>query len=695
MFEKENKEIFNHKIENFEIKEALPASPQKMGAIFVGNGCNVSIYANTKNIHTIDIHTSVRDNTVAQAWRLSSKSNDKGIFCGFIPDLEPGDFYHISAHDKLNQNQRLLDPYARAITLEPELRAIVADEYFDWEGDKQLNIPMSETIIYEGHVKGLTKLMDDIPEEIRGTYAGIASDKFISHLKKLGITALELMPIQQFMSEPELIKRNQSNYWGYNTIGFFAPHAEYSSDKRPGAQVDEFKNMVKKLHQSGIEVILDVVYNHTAEGPDNGRTISFKGLDKEGYYHLENGKHCDFSGCGNTFNASTDAGLNFIIESLEYWAKQMHVDGFRFDLAPCLARRDKDHEVDMKGRFMKALESNPVLRDLKLIFEPWDCKNNESNSYPGDSDDSDSRPFKCWVWNGNTRDTIRKYSKGDGDTGELASSLAGSNLKSRSINLATAHDGFTLNDCTSYNDKHNYENGEYNHDGSDNNHSRHYGVEGPTDDPEVNSLRRKVARTMLMMTILANGTPMISHGDEILRTQNGNNNAYCQDNETTWIDWNITTDKEKFFEFTSAIIDIRKKNGVFKRSSPFTGQSPSLDSIETDVAWFRDDGRQFEINDPAWHRKQLLGMYLSGIALKNALGETYNDHTYLFYANGTDSDQEIILPKDKHYAGVHELVVDTSKEDSFPENEIIDQETLVVKPLSAILLRKIASHLYR
>jgi glycogen operon protein len=728
----------------FEDREAIEASEKygplyeadlgdssKMGVRLENDGCNIAVWAGTADVVDICTYDTADHNKVRERWRLNNNEEDhSGIFCGFIPDMRVGDIYGLRVHgdwDPANQktynyNKLLIDPYARAITgsfqatidgvqnyhigepvnqygdyvdynneddSAPYIpRCVVVDESYDWGDDQRPCIPKSEVVLYEGHVKGMTYLRNDISEEQRGKYSGIASEAFTGYLKELGITSLEVMPVQQFVSEPHLQSKNLTNYWGYNTLGFFAPHAEYSSSNQLGGQVKEFKDMVKHLHEANIEVIMDVVYNHTPEGSEGGPTLSFKGLGGDELYHFgPDNKHSNYSGCGNTINASSDAGLNFILESLHYWAQDMHVDGFRFDLAPILAREQPYGNVNINGRFMESIQNDPILNKLKIIAEPWDCSDYKLGSF------SD-----IWnEWNDQFRDCMRDFWRGEGNLGDFASKMAGSFSADRTINFITAHDGFTLNDLVSYNDKHNLDNGENSNDGSNNNRSYNFGYEGPTDSEEIKNRRMQVMRSMLLSMFVAAGTPMLSHGDEMMRTQNGNNNAYCQDNETSWVDWDMSAEQKQFFEYVASIIYFRKTHPVFSNLFNCTGRPVVESSGEADLAWFRSDGYQFEFNDEAWRRKKVIGMYMSGIALGKTIqtGTITNGHSFLYYANGTYEDQEIDLPKLRPYAGDYEIVIDTTTcEISNGENGIqVEMDKFVIKALSAVILKRTTSRL--
>lgn len=710
------------------VYECGPGNYDKMGISLEKNGCNFAIWAGTADIVDVCLFDSKDHNKAIERWRLAKTDKEKsGIFCGFIPNMKVGDLYGLRAHGEwspvdqkiYNYNKLLIDPYARAITgnfsstvdgqsdtcvyeqvdscrnyvsqnnedSAPYVpRCIVVDESYDWGNDKKPRISKGKTVLYEGHVKGITKLFNDIPEQERGKFTGVASKPFIEHLKKLGVTTLELMPVQHFVSEPHLQKKGLTNYWGYNTLGFFAPHADYAIDSQHGEQVKEFKDMVKSLHESNIEVILDVVYNHTPEGGESGPTLMFKGLDERELYHFDNNKKLsNYSGCGNTVNASSDAGLNFILESLHYWAEDMHVDGFRFDLATILAREQPNGDINMHGRFMNALQNDPVLNKLKIIAEPWDCAGYELGEFDN-----------VWSeWNDKFRDSMRDYWIGDGNLGEFASKLAGSFSAGKVVNFITAHDGFTLNDLVSYSCKHNLDNCENGNDGTDNNRSFNFGHEGSTDNAGINERRIRVMRSMLLSMFIAAGTPMLSHGDEIMRTQNGNNNAYCQDSETSWMHWDLLKDQQKFFDYVSDIIHFRKAHPVFGKTSGFTGNPVLGSGSEADVAWFRGDGHQFEYNDNAWQYKGTIGMYMSGIAL-NSTVQLKTDYSFLYYANGTHEDQEIYLPKQRPYAGNYEVIIDSSTGEVLPVDygKIIETNRFVIKALSAVVLKRTSSHLF-
>ena len=509
------------------------------------------------------------------------------IFHGHVHDVPVGTRYGFRVYGpwdpnighRWNPNKLLIDPYARAIEGELRLdasifghvgtddlafnaadsadfvpRAIVVDSEFDWGADKFHHVPWGDTVIYEAHVKGLTKLHPGVPEHQRGTYAGVAHPVIIEHLKSLGVTAVELMPVHQFVNEIHLMETGLTNYWGYNSIGYFAPHAAYSSSGTRGEQVIEFKQMVKDLHAAGLEVILDVVYNHTAEGNEMGPTLSFRGIDNDDYYRLrDSGRHyTDYPGTGNTLDISKPHVLQLVMDSLRYWVTEMHVDGFRFDLASALAR--SMHDVDMLGTFMSTIHQDPVLRRVKLIAEPWDVG-------PGGYQVGEF-PSLWTEWNGKYRDCIRDFWRGATGIGEVGWRLTGSadlyasegRRPFASINFITAHDGFTMNDLVSYESKHNEANLEGNRDGTNDNRSRNYGVEGPTSDPAINRVRQRQMRNLFATLALSTGVPMFTAGDEFGRTQQGNNNAYCQDNEISWLEWQLTKPQQDLLHFNQQVM---------------------------------------------------------------------------------------------------------------------------------------------
>ncbi len=581
---------------------------------------------------------------------------------------------------RCNPAKLLLDPYAKATVGEYEwdrsvfsydfddpeatndddslphvMLGVVINPFFDWEGESRPRTPYHETLVYEAHVKGLTQLHPDVPENLRGTYAGIAHPAVVEHLTKLGVTAIELMPVHQFVQDDALVQKGLRNYWGYNTIGFFAPQESYAATTGLGQQVQEFKAMVKALHAAGIEVILDVVYNHTAEGNHLGPTLSMKGIDNVAYYRLVEDDlqyYMDYTGTGNSLNVRHPHSLQLIMDSLRYWVTEMHVDGFRFDLASTLAR--EFYDVDKLSTFFELVQQDPVVSQVKLIAEPWDIG-------PGGYQVGGFPPQ--WTeWNGAYRDTVRDFWRGEPALGEFASRVAGSsdlyeNSGRRpfaSINFVTAHDGFTLRDLVSYNEKHNEANGEDNNDGEGHNRSWNHGVEGPTDDEHVNALRSREQRNFITTLLLSQGVPMLLHGDELGRTQDGNNNGYAQDNELTWVHWDQAD--QGLIEFTAAVSRLRREHRTFRRRQFFTGQADEngLD----DIVWLHPDGRPMEEGD--WDSGQKsLGMYLNGDAIntRDSRGKPITDDHFLLFFNA-DGDREVTLPP-AAYAEAWDVLIDT------------------------------------
>jgi glycogen operon protein len=516
--------------------------------------------------------------------RLPLEADDRNVWRGRATQAAHGTRYGYRVHGpwdpanglRCDPTKLLLDPYARAID---GLCSVVVDEPFDWGGDRPPRTPPADSIIYEAHVTGFTKLHPDIPAALRGTYAGVAHPAAIDHLQRLGVTAIELLPVHQFVHDRALVERGLRNYWGYQSIGFFAPHDEYSSSGRRGEQVSEFKAMVRALHAAGIEVLLDVVYNHTAEGDEHGPTLCFRGIDNAAYYRLaaDRRRYVDDTGCGNTLDIHRPHGLQLVMDSLRYWVQEMHVDGFRFDLAASLGRQTSD--FDPFGGFLDAIGQDPVLSEVKLIAEPWDV--GWGGYELGDF------PPRWSEWNGRYRDTVRDYWRGaPGVLADLATRLMGSSdlyggerRPTASVNLVTVHDGFTLNDLVSYDGKHNEANGEGNRDGTDDNRSWNCGAEGLTDDPGVLALRARQRRNLLATLLLSDGIPLLLAGDELGRTQQGNNNAYCQDNAISWIDWRAADDD--LAGFVAALCRLRRDVGVFRRARF---------ASEREAAWLRPDG---------------------------------------------------------------------------------------------------------
>lgn len=696
-----------------------PGSPYPLGATWDGKGINFAVYADNATAVELCLFSTPADEAEFAKIKLIERSHQ--IWHAYLPDLKPGQLYGYRVHGpydpanghRYNPNKLLIDPYAKAIAgtidwddslfgyevghPEEDLsfsetdsapfipKSVVVNHEFDWEGDKAPRTPYHLSIIYETHVKGFTQLHPDIPEEIRGTYAALAHPVTINYLKDLGITAVELMPVHHFVADRHLKERGLTNYWGYNTIGFFAPDVCYSSSGVLGEQVTEFKNMVKELHRAGIEVILDVVYNHTAEGNHLGPTLSFKGIDNASYYRLTDDKryYMDYTGTGNTLNANLPNVLRLMMDSLRYWIEEMHVDGFRFDLASTLAR--ELHEVNRLSAFFDIIHQDPTISQVKLIAEPWDVGEGgyQVGKFPPD-----------WAeWNGKYRDCIRDYWRGaDSMLGEFAARLTGSpdlyqndyRRPTASINFVTAHDGFTLEDLVSYNEKHNEANGEDNMDGESHNRSWNCGAEGPTTDPAVIELRKRQKRNFITTLFLSQGVPMLVAGDEIGRTQGGNNNAYCQDNEISWLDWK-NADTE-FLEYVKRVIRIVKNHPTFCRHRWFQGQPIKGVGLE-DIGWFLPDGT--EMSDEHWNTgfAKSLAIYLNGRGIHaiGPKGETMIDDTFYLIFNAHHEKLDFVLPPRK-YAKSWSMVLDTSTAEEIEEHYNAGN-TITAEGRSIILLK--------
>jgi len=671
-----------------------PGYAYPLGATWDGSGVNFTLFS--ENATAVEL--CLFDGGQQETARIRLRERTDQVWHTYVPEARPGQRYGYRVHGpydpaqghRFNPNKLLLDPYAKAIdgsvqwseavfgytmgAADADLtmderdsaagmpKSVVIDTAFTWGNDRRLRTPWNETVIYELHVKGFTARHPDVPEELRGTYAGLIAPAPINHLKSLGVTAVELMPIHHFVVDKYLIDKGLTNYWGYNSIGFFAPDIGYASARGLGQQVTEFKTMVKTLHEEGIEVILDVVYNHTAEGNHLGPTLCFRGIDNAAYYRLvadDRRHYMDYTGCGNTLNMTHPRTLQLLMDSLRYWIQEMHVDGFRFDLASALARELDD--VDRLGSFFDIIHQDPVISQVKLIAEPWDL---------GDGGYQVGNFPVLWAeWNGIYRDTTRAYWKGDeGQAGSLAYRLTGSSdlyghggrRPYASINFVTAHDGFTLHDLVSYNDKHNEANGEENRDGHDHNVSWNSGVEGPTDDPAILDLRYRRMRNFLATLVLSQGVPMIAHGDELARTQNGNNNAYCQDNEIAWVDWNLDDRRRELLQFTRELIALRKAHPVFRRRQFFYGRRIRGSEVK-DLSWFRPDGK--EMTDDDWNNPhtRCFGLRMAGDAIVevDTRGEPIVDETFLILLNAYHEPVNFVLPV--HQSGAQwEPVVDTS-----------------------------------
>jgi isoamylase len=667
----------------------LPGKPYPQGATWDGSGVNFSIYSEDAKAVNLCLF---EDPQSAECETIALRESTGRIWHCYIHGVRPGQYYGFridGAYEpenglRFNPAKLLIDPYAKALagnldwnapvfgyeTGNPDEdlkrddrddvaavpKGVVTVPAFDWENDRPPLTPLHDSIIYELHVKGFTARHPDIPEDIRGTYAALTHPLVIEYLKNLGVTAVELMPVHAFLDDKFLLDRGLRNYWGYNTINFFSPEARYSSSGDRGGQIGEFKTMVKALHRAGIEVILDVVYNHSAEGNQLGPTLSFRGVDNRTYYRLLQDKqryYMDYTGTGNTLNVRHPQVLKLIMDSLRYWVLEMHVDGFRFDLAAALARELQ--EVDRLSAFFDIINQDPVISQVKLIAEPWDV---------GEGGYQVGKFPTLWAeWNGRYRDVVRRYWKGDdGQLAELGYRLTGSSdlyqhdgrRPTASINFVTAHDGFTLQDLVSYNDKHNEANGEENRDGTNDNHSWNCGVEGPTEDAGILELREREKRNFLATLLISQGVPMICGGDEIGRTQNGNNNAYAQDNETSWFDWNLFGKRRALLEFTRGLIKLRQSHPnlhrrKFFQDRPIGPEAPDrlVDGRqEADIQWFRPDGQG--MSDQEWHAGwvRCIGMLLNGRTLEdvNMLGEPLVDETMLILLNPHHEPIRFYLP---------------------------------------------------
>lgn len=669
-----------------------------LGASYDGAGVNFALYSQVAQ----KVELCLFDEHDAET-RIEMTERNSYVWHNYIPGLHPGQRYGYRVYGpydpvhglRCNPNKLLLDPYAKAIegnidgdeslfsywfkspddnsamndldSAAHTMKSAVINPYFDWGNDQHPYISYHDSVIYEAHVRGMTNLNMDVPPDIRGTYAGLAYPSVIEYLKKLGITAIELMPIHQFVNDSFLQEKGLSNYWGYNTIGFFAPHNAYSSSGERGEQVNEFKSMVKAYHHAGMEVILDVVYNHTAEGNHMGPTLSFKGIDNASYYRLVEGDqqhYFDTTGTGNSLLMRSPHALQLITDSLRYWVTEMHVDGFRFDLAATLARQFQ--EVDKLSAFFDIVEQDPIISRVKLIAEPWDLG---SGGYQ-----VGGFPSSWSEWNGRYRDTVRDFWRSQPSTlPEFASRLMGSSdlyqVNGRrpvaSVNFITAHDGFTMNDLVSYNEKHNEANGEGNRDGESNNRSWNCGVEGPTNIPDVNDLRQRQMRNMFATLLFSQGIPMICGGDEVARTQQGNNNAYCQDNEISWTNWHLDKGRKELLAFVSKLIHLRLDHPVLHRRRFFTGREPGDDSnMIPQVEWFDHTGSIMDMDD--WQNTHAFSMmiYLNGSDIPEVdwYGNRMVDNDFILIFNAHYEPIMFTLP-DERYGRKWQLVVDTHNPD--------------------------------
>jgi isoamylase len=696
-----------------------PGNPYPLGATWDERGVNFSIFSE----HATAVDLCLVDEAGTEV-RVPLKRRTGFVWHCYLAGIAPGQRYAYRVHGpyepgrglRFNPHVRLIDPYAKALASLHDWQAgsfaydinaneedlvvsdtdatgaplsLVVDPRFDWAGDRNPNLPFHELIVYEAHLRGLTIQHPELPEELRGTYLGMCHPAIINYLKELNITAVELMPIHAFVDDQFLLDKGLRNYWGYNTVGFFAPHPRYRCGSVPGSEVNQFKELVRAMHAAGIEVILDVVYNHTAEGNHLGPTMSFRGIDNPSYYRLveDNPRYyMDYTGTGNTLNVRHPQTLQLMMDSLRYWVVDMHVDGFRFDLAAALAR--SLHEVDQLSSFFMLIHQDPTLSQIKLIAEPWDVG-------PGGYQVGNF-PVRWAEWNGRYRDAMRAFWRGDGGSAsELAYRLTGSSdiyendgrNPYMSINFVTCHDGFTLADLVSYSQKHNEANGEGNKDGNDHNLSFNCGAEGPTDDPEIRALRAKQQRNLLATLLLSQGTPMISHGDERGRTQSGNNNGYCQDNPLSWLDWRLDEERRDLLDFTKKLTALRRAHPVLHRATFFKGR-PLRGSQISDILWFRHDGA--EMTDEDWSNSETrsLGVFLAGEGIDEPDGDgnPLADDDFLLLVNAHSDPIDFALPFEKderHW----QLLIDTSN-DRAEEQRLGGEKTTLAAASLKLLLRR-------
>jgi len=695
-----------------------PGQPYPLGATWDGQGVNVALFS--ENATAVELCLFAGPDDGMEQHKIWMKERTDQVWHCYLPDIRPGQFYGFRVHGpydpakghRFNPAKLLIDPYAKALTgairwsdalfaykvggpredLEPTTdndasrvpKSVVIDSAFTWEHDRPLGIPWNRTIIYECHVKGMTIRNPAVPEHLRGTYLGLCSEPMLDYFTSLGVTAIELLPVHQFVVDRHLAERGLTNYWGYNSIGYFAPDVRYAT-RGLGNQVYEFKTMVKTMHDAGLEVILDVVYNHTGEGNHLGPTLCFRGIDNEAYYRLQpdNARlYTDFTGTGNSLNMQHPRTIQLIMDSLRYWVTEMHVDGFRFDLAPVLAR--ELYEVDRLSAFFDIIHQDPTLSVVKLIAEPWDVG-------PGGYQVGNF-PVRWAEWNGKFRDSLRHFWRGDrGLVGEVASRLAGSadiySWSDRgayaSVNFITAHDGYTMYDLASYEQKHNEANGEGNRDGHNDNISRNWGVEGDTTDEQILNYRFRSMKNFLATVAFSQGVPMLSHGDELARTQKGNNNAYAQDNEITWVNWDLDWRKRELLEYTRRILAIRQAHPALRRRHFFRGV-PIDDTGNKDVTWVRPDGA--ELKDQDWRNGDLaaFGMLINGNATDevNDRGHPVHDDTLLLILSNSESDLEFKLPELAH-RGMWAELVNTAR----PELTLLKEPCVRLLPFSLVLLR--------
>ena len=704
---------------------ALPGVPYPLGATCDRAGVNFSIFSEHATAATLCLFGGAGGNE--EIARLALAERTEHIWHAYVPGVRAGQRYGFRvsgpydppAGHRFNSAKLVLDPYARALDRIPrwhdtmmgyrsitagtvprlDLRdsapampkCVVVDSAYDWEGDRKPEIPLENLIIYEAHIKGMTALHPEVPRKIRGTYAGLASPPVIKHLTALGVNAVELLPVCQIAPEQRLEKLGLTNYWGYNSIGYFAPDVRFASGSPLGSSVADFKSMVKAFHRAGIEVILDVVYNHTGEGDENGPTICFRGIDNASYYRLRadgSGRCEDFTGTGNALDMTHSRVLQMVMDSLRYWTVEMHVDGFRFDLATTLARGPRGEFA--ASPFFAAITQDPIISRAKLIAEPWDI--GEGGYRVGNF------PVNWKEWNGKYRDGVRDFWRGaDGSMGEFASRVTGSSDLYRaggrtplaSINFATAHDGFTLTDLVSYNEKHNEANGEDNRDGDSQNRSWNCGVEGPTDDAAIRAIREQQKRNLLATLILSQGVPMILHGDELGRTQHGNNNAYCQDNPNSWIDW-LNADTA-LIEFTRRLIELRREHPIFRRRGWFTGVSAKRNRLK-DLEWFRPDGAEMTGGDWGVGYAKTLGAFINGNAMteRDRTGARIADASFFLMFNSYREPMEFKLPP-KKWARKWSIVLDTADPATLSDSRShLFEERVHLAGYAMVVLRRVS-----
>jgi glycogen operon protein len=699
-------------------------SAYPLGATYDGAGTNFALFTSIAE----GVELCLFDEA-GEEQRVSLTEVDADIWHAYLPGILPGQRYGYRVHgpydpaqgNRCNPAKLLLDPYAKAVDGQVDWdesvfayswddhdrpndadsaghvpKAVVVNPYFDWADERAPRTPYHESVVYEAHVKGLTATHPAVPKQMRGTYSGLAHPAMMEHYERLGITAVELMPVHHFVNDHHLVARGLRNYWGYNTIGFFAPHAQYTATGTDGQQVTEFKAMVRELHRAGLEVILDVVYNHTAEGNHLGPTLSFRGIDNAAYYRLvdnDQAHYYDTTGTGNSLLMRSPHVLQLIMDSLRYWVTEMHVDGFRFDLAATLARQF--HEVDRLSAFFDLVQQDPVVSQVKLIAEPWDLGDGgyQVGGFP-----------PLWTeWNGRFRDTVRDFWRGEAASlPEFASRITGSSdlyessgrRPIASVNFVTAHDGFTLRDLVSYNEKHNEANGEGGADGESHNRSWNCGVEGPTQDPAVLALRSRQQRNLLATLLLSQGVPMLLHGDELGRTQHGNNNAYCQDTPIAWVDWSDEAVDQDLLEFTGRLVALRREHSVFRRRRFFQGHDVRGARADDEIAWFRTDGRPMGDKDWTDGYTRAVGVFLNGSALPDVdlRGEPVTDDSFVLLLNSHDEPLDFVLPK-AAFGKTWAVVLDTEADEvrtahAEATQTLVAGQTRTVPGRALILLRR-------